>query len=132
MTQIVIPRGELATVHNSANFTTASTTDVDVTGMSVTVTTGTRPLDIFVSLLVQNNTAGVQTEVQLLEDGVVVGGMINSAASASSWFPVTFITRRNPAAGSHVYKLQAKVDAASSLTIYGGSSYTADMSVVEV
>ena len=132
MAQIVIPRGELATAHLGSNFTSSNSAFTDVPGMSITVTSGTRALNIVVSILVQNNTAGVQNEVALLEDGVIIGGAINSAAGAVSWFPVTFITRRNPAAGSHVYKIQVKVDNTSTLIVYGGSSFTADMSAIEV
>ena len=132
MSQIVIPRGELASVTLGANFTTSSTTNVNVTGDTVTVTTGTRPINVHVSHLGQHNTALGQFEVQLLEDGVIVGGVIATAPAANSWVPVTFTTRRNPTAGSHVYSVQAKVDTAGSMTIYGGASYSALLSVVEV
>jgi hypothetical protein len=132
MAQLVIPRGELATAHLSTNFATTSLSLVDVTGMSVTVTAGTRPLNITVSMLGQNGTAATQSELNLLEDGVIVGGSIFSPAANGNWVPVSFTIRRNPAAGSHVYKLQAKVDAASTATFFGGTTYAADMSVIEV
>ena len=132
MTQIVIPRGQLATAHNSAMFTTTSGSFVDVTGMSLSVTTGTRPVQIVVSALISNNTANVMTEVILLEDGVQVSGQIASNPVANNWSPISFTCPRNPSAGAHVYKLQMKTDAASTGSFYGGATYAADLIVNEV
>lgn len=132
MTQIVIPRGQLATAHNSAVFNTTSTTYVDITGMSISVTAGTRPVQVVVSGLIWNNTANVMTEVILLEDGTQVSGQIASNPVANNYCPISFTCPRTPTAGSHVYKLQMKVDAASTGSFYGGTTYAADLTVNEV
>lgn len=131
MSQIVIPRGELGTAHLGTGFVTTSTSYVNITGMSVLVTSGTRPLHVWVSLLV--NFAN-DYEVALLEDGVMVSGTICGAGggTGSNWRPVMFASRRNPTAGSHTYSLQIKSDSSGTVTVYGGSAYVADMAVVEV
>lgn len=106
---------ELGYAELSADFSTASTSLVDVTGFAVTVTIGSRPvrIDVFVPrmdetasnaqavLEIYDNTAGARVKagaVWMHADGNGSGGVLVSA-------------RHAPAAGSRTYKVRMSVSA---------------------
>lgn len=122
----------------SADVTTASTSLVDITGMSVTITTGARRC--LVAAVVQgsvNNVAGTMC-VELDIDGTGQGsgdGMIclgQAVSGETQNWSFTFLTDVLTAA-SHTFKLQFKVtNAAHTGTIYASSSLPCILSVVEL
>lgn len=111
-------------------FTTTSAVAVDVTNLTVTITTIGRPVFIglipdgsggFSSALTANITGGVQFRVggifYILEDGATIGtaGFLESFVTSNSGFsinyPVGSVFMIYPAAaGTHTYKIQASRD----------------------
>lgn len=104
----------------SADFTTTSTTYVDITGITTTLTTRGGGLDVFFRCS-WNGTTGV---IQVLVDGVSEA-ILGSTTGAN---PIGMTFHHHIAAlsaGSHTIKLQAKV-ASGTLTIKGTSSAVGD------
>jgi hypothetical protein len=88
----------------SQNFTTG--TAADATGLTTTVTVGTRPIYIegYVSDVTLN--AVTFSAMAIAEDGTIIGiAYFNHTVSAQGT-PLTIKRRRAPSAGSHTYKLQ--------------------------
>lgn len=113
---------ELGYVETSTGFTTTSTAagGVAVTGLSVTVIVGTRPIDV----VVRADTWKV--------DGTPLGGALllnidgaNQGVIASkispNYDPLLMRRRLAPAAGSHTYAIFAKNVSAGTLTLIAGS-----------
>jgi hypothetical protein len=127
---------ELEHAEITSNFSTTSTTLVDVTGLTVTVDVGTRPVIIWFSCGYANTTAAVSGyEISILEDGVGIGNAKAVGNAIAEGYAVTRMIRRAPAAGSHTYKIQARTVAAGTLSIAAdtGASYgPASISVWEV
>lgn len=111
----------------TSNFSTSSTTFVDVTGLSVTFTTGASPVMIFFSGTITGTLAGNGIEVTALVDGVDQGqgsnGLVqgqSSHASESESYAFMFRTA-SLSAGSHTIKIQMRVDSGSNTaTLVGG------------
>jgi len=126
------PRGELASAHLASNFSTTSTSFVDLTGLSLAVTVASRPLNVCVELQIQSGVDGGQFELALVEDNTRVSGIVDAVAATGNWTPACFTSRRNPAAGAHTYKVQIRTDVATTLVVFGGTDYIADFMVNEV
>lgn len=105
---------ELAFAGLSANFTTSSTSYVDITGLSITFTAPSRPfvIEAWMSLLVEE--AGRTTDIQMLQGTTVITA--DSVKSVSSNQAMSFHMRarlptnvQTPTAGSsYTYRLQMK------------------------
>lgn len=95
------------------NFTTSSATFVDVTGATITITTGAHRCWIMVSMCGSNNNAGFQTcGVTLLIDGVNQAGTVGITSAAMNLsnqmnLSFSFVTDVL-SAGAHTFKLQAQ------------------------
>lgn len=108
----------------SGDFSTASTSFVDVTGMSVTITTGARRCLVAAIVHGQANNVAATSEVTLDIDGTDQGGAANglialgqAVVSETMNFSFTFLTDVLSAA-SHTFKLRARVlNAAHTFTI---------------
>jgi hypothetical protein len=109
-----------------ANFTTTSTSPVDVTGAAVTVTTTGRPVVIVYGAqnISNNNAAPTLGHLQLSEGAVKIHDILYSDLANNVGQPVyaSFVLldgARIPSAGSHTYKLMADVTGfgAGTLTI---------------
>lgn len=95
-----------------SNFSTSSTTPVDVTGTSVTITTTGRPVVIFiqssasaaVGALWNTSTPGNDLVVRLVRGSTTLA---NWAISSGTSLPVAATFLDVPAAGTYIYKLQA-------------------------
>jgi hypothetical protein len=123
---------EIASAESTSNFTTTSTTAVDVTGMSLaTFTVGDRPFYVCMSCQAQNNTLGDSVIVQVVES--VNGGaysVINlggaqpaSIGQQSIGVPIALQRRRSFARGTTVaYKLQAYAVGGGTATVFGAAS----------
>lgn len=112
--------------------TTASTTDQDVTGLSVTVTVGSRPIEIIVSAGRFSNDSTGGTSVKIKEGATTLGVMQN-ASGAGVNVPCFRRIRLNPSAGSHTYKLTiACIGAAGTPTLVALATDPASISVCEV
>jgi hypothetical protein len=107
------------------DFTTASTTFVDVTGATVTFTTTARPVHVSVTMSAYINNTGGTACVDVAVDGTRVGGTTNglitisqhATASEGMDYSFSFDTAALTAA-SHTIKVQARViNGAHTLTI---------------
>jgi hypothetical protein len=88
-------------------------TPVDVPGLTLTVTTLVNHWYRFMSKVGMQSTASTGTfETRLLEDGINID-YTDATAYANSQRQCIGITLRQPAPGTHVYKLQAVSDAAA-------------------
>ncbi len=99
---------ELGYADITADATTTSGSFVDVSGLSVTVTKGSRPIVIKFSCggVESTNNPGLG-QIRIVEDGTSVG-VLNwylAAANTPNSSPMREV-RRNPSAGSHTYKIQ--------------------------
>ncbi len=99
----------------TTDITTTSTSFVDMTEMSITLTTGDSTLDISFFAGVANATTGKVNTYQILVDGtsyIVAKSRIDTASIGS---PIALGWMINVTAGSHTVKVQWKVD--------GGTGY---------
>lgn len=111
----------------SGDITTTSTTFVDLTGATVTITTGAHRCRISAILNISNGTTLRSTEIDLAIDGTLQGGsgglVISGGASDASpnWIAnFTFVTAVLTAA-SHTFKLQWKTSGAGTSAVRAGS-----------
>lgn len=112
---------------SSSTFTSASTTYVDVTNLTVTIVTTGRPVRIFLNPSGSASAIGpssasldaaIQSFVALLRDGSVIyeqtmyiAAHAASGAGVASVLPVSCISFMDiPTAASHVYKIQVKTN----------------------
>lgn len=109
---------ELGYASITTDATNNSTTPADVSGLTVTVTTATRPIVVvFDCNSVNNGNANGGVRIDILQDGVVIGRASSLVNSASASWPVHREIRRSPAAGSHTFKIQLATLAAGTATI---------------
>ena len=124
----------------SGNLTTGSTTFVDATGLTVTPTTGAHKLLIVFTGQISNSSAGVQTILTFLVDGVNqgvaisggAGGLVNISNGAGfiSNASMSFVTAAVTAA-AHTVKVQWAVSAGTG-TLYAATNAPATLTVVEL
>lgn len=101
----------------SGSFSTTSTSLVDVTNLSVTITTNGRPIAILLSNS-DNTNGGVisyvgawSLEYFVLRDGSkIAGSSISSDGGGVSSAALTSFFDDSASAGSHTYKVQVKVN----------------------
>ncbi len=122
----LMPGYDLGYGASTATFTTASTTAVDVTSATVTVTVGLRPILVEYGALLSSATAGDIIIFTLVETSTAVG-QINVAtpagASALNYFQANGHIKRSPSAGNLTYKLQIyNFTAARNVQCNGGAT----------
>ena len=102
--------GELGQASITSNFPGSSASPTDVTGLTVTVTVGSRPIYIMVfGAFVGLNAAG-NVEFFLLEGASGVQAAQYSATAALGGIaPLWMLTRRAPTPGSYTYKVQYQI-----------------------
>ena len=107
---------------SAGNVTTTSTTWVDVTGMTITITTGAHRVLLTFIGVAQNNTVGGITELDFTVDGTRQGGSIGlmfvSTPVVNGNFNAgfTFVTDAL-SAGSHTFKVRWQVSNTSTGTL---------------
>lgn len=131
--------GPMATgrVHSTGgNVTTASTSFTDLTGATVTLTTGARPCVVEFMLAGFSNTTGATTYFDIAVDGTLQGGSQGLAQFTQTTanvdehtIPLVYLTAALSAA-SHTIKVQWKVTAGTT-TIRGSSTVPLHFGVVE-
>lgn len=128
---------ELGYAERTTDFTTASLTMADVTGLSVTVTVGTRPIVVeFFCSQVKHAVAGGLVAFQIVDEAaaIIMSGFHSSSAAGES-DPVLLKRRLAPTAGTHTYKVQACTSGfgtAGTSTITGGTTNPSSIQVVQV
>lgn len=110
----------------ASDFTTSSTSFVDLTSATTTLTTKGGGLDVFLRVGVDNTSPGITT-FQVVVDGTTtynIGAVKTAAAGSPS---ESFLFEHIPAlaAGSHTIKIQVKCNAGTS-TIKGTTAATND------
>ena len=127
---------ELGYAEITSSFTTTTiNADVDVTGLSVEVTVGTRPIfvEAFIPVVSHSTTTATLIGLKLFEDATQlqsVNGLTPTTASASGG------SRRAPArlaptAGAHTYKAAARQNVTGTLTFFAGATQPAYIRVTE-
>lgn len=126
---------ELGYAEITSNFVTAgvANTIYPVTGLSITVTVGLRPVYITAyvpGIFVGTGTADVST--QIWEDGTFVQTSTStSSATANKTVPGNAAVRRAPSPGAHTYDVRVKSNIAAVLTLSCGVGFPAFIYVVE-
>jgi hypothetical protein len=111
---------ELGYAEITSNFAGTSTSLADVTGLSVTVSVGARPIIVrFQSNGVTESAGTFGGGVYLDQDGSSLGTM-GIWVSQTTFAPAICERRLNPSAGSHTYKIRYKQGTAGTLTIVAG------------
>lgn len=117
--------------------TTTSTTFVDVTGMSITLTTGARRCLIGAVATVDNTTSGQGVRLDIDIDGTRQGGSdgLVAATSYTSNLPTnasfTYMTAALTAA-SHTFKLQFRATGGTARIYQGGTGVYLEFWVTEL
>jgi len=126
---------ELGYAEITSNFTTgtAANTVYPVTGLSVTVTTGSKPVMVEAFLPAITALAGtMDVSCQLYEDGTVIqASSETSSATANKSVIGTPRVRRNPAAGSHTYDVRLKANIANGMIALANAAFPAFIQVKE-
>lgn len=123
----------------SGNLTTSSTTFVDATGVTTTITTGAHRCLVLFSAAGFNNTSGDNIAVDLAIDGTRQGqaygltlGQSTGAAAISHNLSFTFLTAALSAA-AHTFKIMWRVDGVSTGTLFASTTVTpAILTVIEL
>lgn len=128
------PQAELAYAEITSDFTTTSTSFVDVTGLNVTVTAIGRPLLIVFDCGNANQvTAAAGIDVKLLEASTDIGHIVVTLNPAIFGWCMHREVRRTPSAGSVAYKVQVKSPSAGTVTLGGAAaSGPASLRVVQL
>jgi hypothetical protein len=122
---------ELGYAEITSNATTTSATAADVTGLSATVTVGTRPITIEFYAWCVYNTAAASASVVITEGASVLQQGLVAINVANSGVPVLMKVRVAPSAGSHTYKIQMYRGGSGTATIAAASGSPAFIRVVE-
>jgi hypothetical protein len=99
---------ELGYAQITASQSTASTTGVDVSGLSVTCTVGERPVKVIFDGVLRNTTVGVYARAQILVDGTIVataGGPTAIASEYRAGHREVRVSGLTPGS-SHTFKIQ--------------------------
>lgn len=125
-----------ATVRTTAAFTTTSTSFVDVTDLTLTMTTGANRVLLLVTMVASQSAAGSQGNFRFDIDGTGTGDATNGTANKrfdtapyTDTITMQYLTNALTAA-SHTFKVQARANA-NTLTIEG-DSWDITFSAVEI
>ena len=118
---------ELGYAEITSDFTTTSTTPVDVTGLSTTVNTGGPVIIEVFAPGWKNSGANGGILVSVWEDStqvaVVAGNFINLASASE---PMIGKVRRVPTVGAHTYKVTAQATISGTVTINANTGVAAN------
>lgn len=123
---------ELASATSTSNYTQTGVGSSDVTGLTVTVTTGVRSVEIYFSCssIANSGATGVGT-VQIQEDGTTIASITISPGTTNSQTASRLI-RRAPSAGSHTYKIVLAQTVTGNTTISASGTNPSIISVKEI
>ena len=121
---------ELGYSQITANDTQTGVGNHDVTGLSVTVTVGTRPIKVIFDCGGGGNSGAGTTLITILEDNVQVALINLGVANVST--PTHREVRRAPSAGSHTYKINLNQFSAGNSTIAAAANSPAFIQVIEL
>lgn len=124
---------ELGYAQRTSDFTTTSTSLVDVTGLTTSVVVATRPIVVRFEAVLGSSVSGGIGSISLFEDGTQIA-TIPYAQNGGAQARVARAVRRAPSAGSHTYKAQATVTpfGSGTLTVYGDSGSPVGPSSIQV
>jgi hypothetical protein len=125
---------QVVTVTKSTSFATSSTSYVDATGvtLSITPTSISSKVMVFLTVSGASSVLDKATWYQILRDATSVGVVLSSTFATSGTVQAALTILDSPATTSAVtYKLQMKTQSANSSTISGNSDNTT-LTVMEV
>jgi hypothetical protein len=124
---------ELGTATSTTLSQALTTTPVDLTGLTKTVTVGSRPILVSAIVPVSSVGAAGRTRILILEDGGTVQIGDSAALTASGQTgTLECSVRLAPAAGSHTYKLQGATVTAASGALTSGATFPAQIVITEL
>lgn len=127
-----MPGGWIGYVESAGNQAGIGSSEVDLTGLTVTVTVGpSRRIKIGGQVTVSGDGA---KEVKIYEDGVHIGRLgISSTSVGTSENNRTLSGAcwRSPSSGSHTYKFRALTSPTSSMTVTGSAANSPNFITVE-
>lgn len=128
-----VSAAELGTASITSNFSTTSTTLVDVTSLSTTVTVGSRPVMVTFSCgYVSQLTAAAGWEIAILRGSTRLGGILCTLNPAVFGLAQSRVIRDNPGAGSYTYKVQLKTSSAGTAAIGADAGTTYGPAILSV
>ena len=101
---------QTAFISLSTDVSTTSATLVDVTGVTITITTGAHNLYIWWSSGIETSSAGATAWCSVLIDGVAIAGVASKPGGSSST-TVAIVHTEAVSAGSHTIKTQWRISA---------------------
>lgn len=118
---------ELGYAEAVTDWSMTATTFTDVTGIDFDIVTDGRPIYLeFSCLAASHSVAAGRGAIAIVEDGnVVAQGWFAGASTAGRPGALSRKVRRQPSAGSHNYKLQARAVDAGTFIIYAESAILA-------
>ena len=124
LSYLLSPNKGMIIRNNNGDYSTTSTSwvDVDATNLSITITTYGGPVLVLAAMLT-GQTSGDTGGIDVTMDGTRIGeastlGLVNAT---STYVPICTIV--TPAAGSHTFKLQYRTTNASYATIIRSNTY---------
>lgn len=134
----VLPRiagGELGYAEITSTLTTTSTSSTDAAGLSISIETGVRPIELkFGANNVSNNTSGKGIVVEITDDAdtVICRVPFSPVATNSQQIPGFRSRRISPGPGTHVYKVRFWAVSGGTATIGAAADDPAYIQAVEV
>ncbi|GAC1406933.1 MAG: hypothetical protein NVSMB52_20380 [Chloroflexota bacterium] len=131
------PAGKLGYTQITANQSTTSTTYVDVPGLSVTVTVGTRPLKITAYAPLINNTVAGNGGYWKISDvtgaaDIQLARVLEGQTASTGMAVCAVAANVSPAAGSRTYKVQYAILNAGTLNLIASATSPAFILVEEI
>jgi antitoxin (DNA-binding transcriptional repressor) of toxin-antitoxin stability system len=124
---------ELGYASRTTDFTQTGSGNSDVTSLSVTVTVGTRPINVIISAAgMTNSSASGLGFVNVKEGSTVLGYVSAGLSTANEIYPVNRVIRLAPSAGSHTYKVNLSQFITGNTTLKATSDSVASIQVIEV
>jgi len=107
---------------SSGNFTTTSTTFVDVTNLSITLTTSGRPILVLITgvggsgyFSISGNTSPAGGWIIFKEGGTTFGGGMLTSTGGTTTYPPMLFAISGGVAGGHTFKVQAAVQSGATI-----------------
>lgn len=124
---------EISTIPTALAVTTTPQDMTMVGGWAVTVTVGDRPIRVEAHIPAVLSSGSVTFVWRLEEDTVLVNAATYTMSAANGYRPLRLCGRRNPAAGSHTYRVRlATLAGTANMSMLVDAQYPAQLQVFSV
>lgn len=128
----VVQVGELGTASLTTDFVQTGVGNSLVTGLSVTVTVGNRPVKVSFSGELKHSTSGSSAAITIEEDGTQIAEAGFVARGTNEACAIHRTVRRSPTAGTHTYRIRLYSNVSGDATCLGASNNAAVIMVEQV